>query len=98
MQETVLQPPSFPDQGTAGKPHPALPGTGNANNMEFIFSSLEGNVDYLQLLMCTSQSSSTSLPKEMGKSASLEQHLDQLWTHMSVCVWARDDAAHWLNS
>lgn len=90
MQETLLQPMclSFTDQGTAGtshpNPHPVLSVTGNTNNMEFIFSSsLDRNVDYLQLLMCISQSSNTYLPEELGeadKSACLEQHLVQLWT------------------
>lgn len=95
MQETVLQPPSFPDQLASFTQTltQALSGTcGNANTMEFIFSSLEGNVDYLQLLMCISQSSATSLPKEMDKSACLEQHLDQLWT--CACVWATEMMLH----
>jgi len=50
--------------------------------MEFI-CSLDRNADYLQLLMCISQSSDTYLPEELGetdKSACLEQHLVQLWT------------------
>lgn len=95
MQETVLQLlHSLPREQLASFTQTltqALSGAcGNDNNMEFIFSSLERNIDFLQLWMCISQSSDTSLPKEMDKSACLEQRLDQLWT----CVWATEMMLH----